>query len=119
MHIIGLFGDLDMFDSELSTAAPAPFRMESRMLTDAARYHPLLPPKDFISTVVRMSRCMYAQLRQLVFNPHKGHNMPGEDPPLSKAADLGLKVTTGLELLVWVWPHIGLSSRSSSGLIMG
>ena len=101
LHNTGLFEDLVYMILRAELRIAASVHRDPGTRTCAASSHALLPPEDFISTVVRMNRCMYAQLRQLVFEPPKGYKVPGEDPPLSKAADLGFKVTTGLELLVW------------------
>ena len=56
--------------------------------------------QDMVSVVVRLSRCLYAQLAQQAFQPPRGY--PPLPPPDSRqhgAASLGMKLTCALEML--------------------
>ncbi|ETW08701.1 hypothetical protein H310_01228 [Aphanomyces invadans] len=60
-------------------------------------------PKEMVTTMVPLTRCMYAQVKQQQFAPPKPfhHVMPSPQADASKAAaaELGMKLTCGLELL--------------------
>ncbi|MEW5316553.1 MAG: hypothetical protein WDW38_007920 [Sanguina aurantia] len=62
---------------------------------------------DTAPALVTFSRCLYAQLAQQRFSAPKGLSLPPIGHPLHKAADLGLKVTAGFEILAY------LGSRAS------
>ena len=50
--------------------------------------------------VVRLSRCLHAQLAQQAFHPPKGYPpLPPPDSRLHGAAALGMKLTCALEML--------------------
>jgi len=54
-----------------------------------------------VTVVVPLSRCMYAQLVQQPFEPPRGRVLPPPDSPAFKPAQLGLKLTAGLEMMYW------------------
>lgn len=59
-----------------------------------------LPPSlERFPELVRMTRCHYAQMAQQRFAAPRGLTMPPVDSPLAKAADLGLKLTVGAEII--------------------
>lgn len=68
------------------------------------------------TAVLRFSRCLYAQLTQQVAYPPKGMQMPPPGSPLRKAADLGLKLTMGFEMLMARagYPQEGVQEGSAS-----
>ena len=56
-------------------------------------------PVDFVLCMVRFHRCSYARLRQEEFHPPKNYPLTDIPEPIAKAADLGVKVSCGVELL--------------------
>ena len=64
----------------------------------AARMHHF-PPTPLVATALRMSRCMAAQLASAGTAPPKGYPLPPGGSTAFKAAELGLKVATGLEIV--------------------
>ncbi|GIL77140.1 hypothetical protein Vretimale_3179 [Volvox reticuliferus] len=65
----------------------------------AARMCFLPPSLERVPTLVRMTRCHYAQLAAQRFSAPRGLSMPPPDSPLAKAADLGLKLTVAAEII--------------------
>ncbi|GIL58795.1 hypothetical protein Vafri_13788 [Volvox africanus] len=65
----------------------------------AARMCFLPPSLERTPTLVRMTRCHYAQLAAQRFSAPRGLSMPPPDSPLAKAADLGLKLTVAAEII--------------------
>ncbi len=57
------------------------------------------PPADLVDTSVRLSRCQYAQLLSQQVGPPKGWPLPLPSAPDFRAADLGLKLAQGFELV--------------------
>lgn len=51
------------------------------------------------SVVVTFSRCLYAQLEQQQFEPPKGYTLPPPDSATFHAAQLGMKLSCGFEML--------------------
>ncbi|KAG2495277.1 hypothetical protein HYH03_006550 [Edaphochlamys debaryana] len=66
----------------------------------ASRMRCLPPSLERRPALVRMGRCHYAQLAQQRFAAPRGMPMPPPDSPLAKAADLGLKLTVGAEVIL-------------------
>jgi hypothetical protein len=54
-----------------------------------------------VSVVLPLSRCQYAQLAQQPLEPPAGWPPAPPDAPGARAAQLGLKLTAGLEMLYW------------------
>ncbi len=54
-----------------------------------------------VSVVLPLSRCQYAQLAQQPLEPPAGWPPAPADAPGARAAQLGLKLTAGLEMLYW------------------
>eukprot|EP00877_Chromochloris_zofingiensis_P008855 jgi/Chrzof1/4222/Cz14g03190.t1 len=73
------------------------YRDTSDMRLAARMQH--FPRQDMTSAVLSMNRCMYAQLMQQQFVAPKGYPVPAAGSSHVKAADLGLKITTGLEIV--------------------
>ncbi|GLI59539.1 hypothetical protein VaNZ11_001433, partial [Volvox africanus] len=65
----------------------------------ASRMCFLSPSLERTSTLVRMTRCHYAQLAAQRFSAPRGLSMPPPDSPMAKAADLGLKLTVAAEII--------------------
>ena len=52
-----------------------------------------------VSVVVSLNRCMYAQLEQQEFEAPTGFSMPPSKSPQHSAAQRGMKLTCGFEML--------------------
>ncbi|KAK9909024.1 hypothetical protein WJX75_006178 [Coccomyxa subellipsoidea] len=57
------------------------------------------PPQDMANVVVTFSRCLYAQLEHQQFEPPKGYTLPSPESQTFRAAQLGMKLTCGFEML--------------------
>ena len=55
--------------------------------------------QDMVSVVVTLNRCMYAQLEQQEFQAPPGFSIPPAKSPQHSAAQRGMKLTVGLEML--------------------
>ena len=55
--------------------------------------------QDMVSVVVTLNRCMYAQLEQQEFQAPLGFSIPPAKSPQHSAAQRGMKLTVGLEML--------------------
>lgn len=56
---------------------------------------------ELVDTVVRMSRAMYAQLAQQVFQAPRSYPMPPVKATDFKEAEIGMKITVGFEMMYW------------------
>ncbi|CAK9231285.1 unnamed protein product [Sphagnum troendelagicum] len=56
---------------------------------------------DMVEVMVSFSRAMYAQLVQQVFQAPRRYPMPPLSSPQFKAAELGMKLTCGFEMMYW------------------
>jgi hypothetical protein len=54
-----------------------------------------------VEVMVSFSRAMYAQLVQQVFQAPRRYPMPPLSSPQFKAAELGMKLTCGFEMMYW------------------
>eukprot|EP00249_Psilotum_nudum_P019491 c27281_g1_i2 orf=101-2215(+) len=68
---------------------------------------------EMVDVVVRMSRVMYAQLVQQVFQAPRCYPMLSFSDPHFKEAELGMKLTCGFEMMYWERSRHELSSESS------
>lgn len=57
------------------------------------------PPVNFVHLLVHFHRCAYAQLVQQRLQAPKGYPMPPFGDPSFKGAELGMKLTAGIEIL--------------------
>ena len=55
--------------------------------------------QDMVSVVVTLNRCMYAQLEQQEFQAPPGFSIPPAKSPQHSAAQRGMKLAVGLEML--------------------
>ena len=65
--------------------------------------------QDLVTTIVTFNRAMYAQLVQQHFEPPRAYPLPAPGSPAFKAADLGMKLTCGFEMVV---------ARNLSGMLL-
>lgn len=72
-------------------------RSKSDMKTVSQMSH--FPPHDVVPRLVHFHRSLFAQLVQQHFQAPKGYPMPAYDAPSFKLAELGMKLTAGLEIL--------------------
>lgn len=56
--------------------------------------------QDLVTTIVMFNRALYAQLAQQQFQPPKGYPMPPSNSPALRAAELGMKLTCGFEMVM-------------------
>ncbi|CAM6109907.1 unnamed protein product [Calypogeia fissa] len=56
---------------------------------------------ELVDVLVRMSRAMYAQLVQQVFQAPRNYPMPSINTPGFKEAEIGMKITVGFEMMYW------------------
>lgn len=82
--------------------APAAHTFHYRDLQDmkAAAKLAVFPPQDLVTTIVMFNRALYAQLAQQQFQPPKGYPMPPSNSPALRAAELGMKLTCGFEMVM-------------------
>ena len=67
--------------------------------TQAASRRRRFPLDGMATTAVTCSRCLYAQLAQQAFQPPDGFPMPPAGDASRKAAELGMKLTVGMEIM--------------------
>ena len=56
--------------------------------------------QDLVTTIITFNQALYAQLAQQQFEPPRGYPLPPQNNPAFKAADLGMKLTCGFEMLM-------------------
>ena len=56
--------------------------------------------QDLVTTIVSFNRALYAQLAQQQFQAPKGYPMPAPNHPTFKAAETGMKLTCGFEMVI-------------------
>ncbi len=56
--------------------------------------------QDLVTVIVSFNRALYAQLAQQQFQPPRGYPLPAPNNPAFKAADLGMKLTCGFEMVM-------------------
>ncbi|KAA6422714.1 MAG: SGT1 isoform 1 [Trebouxia sp. A1-2] len=57
-------------------------------------------PQDLVTVIVSFNRALYAQLAQQQFQPPRGYPLPAPNNPTFKAANLGMKLTCGFEMVM-------------------
>ena len=88
--------------------------MSNELVQEAARMQ-RFPPDTMVTAAVTFSRCLYAQLVQQAvqapdsvsapsqqlpgFKPPDGFPLPATGSPSRKAAELGMKLTAGMEIM--------------------
>lgn len=55
--------------------------------------------QDFVSVLVKMNRCQYAQLVQPAFEAPKAYPMPPGDAPDYRPATLGMRLTCAFQMM--------------------
>ncbi|CAK0783621.1 hypothetical protein CVIRNUC_006820 [Coccomyxa viridis] len=65
----------------------------------AAAHMTHFSPQDMVCVVVTLNRCMYAQLEQQEFQAPPGFSIPPAKSPQHSAAQRGMKLAVGLEML--------------------
>ena len=69
------------------------------------------PPEDMTGAIVRCTRCLYGQLVRQRFAPPKRYPMPSAsatgDRAAFNAAELGMKIVVGFEMLAAEWARNG------------
>jgi hypothetical protein len=85
--------------------------------TKAAARMQHFPPSELVHVYVRFNRCMYAQMmsQQQVAPPKGWPAMPLPSAPAFKAADLGLKLTTGFEVMYGTARAAAARGRQQAG----
>ncbi len=58
-----------------------------------------IPPRNMVTTLVSLSRCLYAQLALQEYDAPKGWLMPDLDAPDFQPALLGAKLAAGFEIV--------------------
>jgi hypothetical protein len=86
-------------DPKLVAHAVAAFYTRDPVQVRKASWMKQFPPEDMVTTTIQMTRAMYAQLTFQQFHAPKRYPMPPEGDAGFPAADVGLKVTVGLEIL--------------------
>lgn len=102
----------------VSAAVEAFYDRDVDSMKAAGRMQQFVPDPgrvQMVSIVVSMSRAMYAQLVQQVFQAPPSYPMPALSSPDFKAAELGMKLTCGFEMLYWC--HSASSSSSAAGAL--
>ena len=56
--------------------------------------------QDLVTVIVSFNRALYAQLAQQQFQPPRGYPLPAPNNPTFKAANLGMKLTCGFEMVM-------------------
>ncbi|KAH7414669.1 hypothetical protein KP509_14G005000 [Ceratopteris richardii] len=69
---------------------------------------------QMVNVLVRMSRAMYAQLRQQVFQAPPSYPMPPVSDPHYAEAEIGMKITCGFEIMYWDRSNQGKLSATNS-----
>lgn len=81
----------------------------------AAKMEKFLPKgreEELVCVAVKMSRAMYAQLVQQVFQAPKNYPMPNRSDKVAYGeAELGLKITCGLEMMYQLRKREGLEGK--------
>lgn len=93
----------------VSLAVDAFYRRDIDAMKAATKLEKFLPVQDgslssngdMVEVLVTMSRAMYAQLYQQMFAAPRKYPMPGVADPSFKAAELGMKLTCGFEMMYW------------------
>jgi SGT1 protein len=86
------------------------------LLPQAAARMERFPPADMVTTLVTFNRCLYAQLAQQVFEPPRGFPMPPPASPAFASAELGMKLTVAMEMMVANRARFGIGSEAASTL---
>ena len=66
--------------------------------------------QDLVTVVVTFNRALYAQLAQQQFQPPRGYPLPPLNSPAFRAAELGMKLTCGFEMV--------MAKSTSSGAVL-
>ncbi|KAL0030851.1 hypothetical protein WJX77_009624 [Trebouxia sp. C0004] len=74
-------------------------------------------PQDLVTVIVSFNRALYAQLAQQQFQPPRGYPLPAPNNPAFKAANLGMKLTCGFEMVMA--KHTSESSSGASCTFQG
>lgn len=103
-------------EPQLVAAAVESFYYRTPQDTKAAARMQHFPPAELLHVSVRFNRCMYAQLMGQQMAPPKGWPaMPLPSAPAFKSADLGLKITTGFEVVYGTAKAAAARGRAQAG----
>ncbi|KAL4427935.1 hypothetical protein ABPG75_002024 [Micractinium tetrahymenae] len=86
-------------EPQLLAAAVEAFHYRDPDDVKAAARMAAFPPRDMLLVAARFSRCLYAQLALQEFAPPRCYPMPMPSDPQYKAAEVGLKLTAGFEMM--------------------
>jgi hypothetical protein len=88
-------------EPQLAAAAVEAFHCRDPGDVRAAARMAAVPPADPVPASVALSRCLYAQVALQQYRPPKGWPpLPPPSDPAAAAAELGLKLTAGFEMLL-------------------
>jgi hypothetical protein len=101
-HAVKAFVERDIFDSQ------------------AMKVMKHFPPENRVHRIITMTRCQYAQLMSIDFQPDKrvGWEIPPKTSHLHKSYDLGMKVACGFEILASAAKRTKASETISEELSM-
>lgn len=86
-------------EPQLVAAAVEAFHVRDPDDVAAAARMAAFPPADLVLTAPTWSRCLYAQVALQEYAPPRGYPLPLPSDPGFKAAELGLKLTAGFEMM--------------------
>lgn len=86
---------------KLIAAAVQAFYLRDPIDLQCCRTFKIFPPEPRVLTTVTFTKCLYAQLMQQKFIPDRrsGYKLPSCTDPQFKAADLGMKLAHGFEMM--------------------
>ncbi|KAF7669098.1 hypothetical protein LDENG_00247740 [Lucifuga dentata] len=86
---------------DLVAPAVSAFYLRDPVDLQACRSFKTFPPDTRVLTLVKFTRCLYAQLQQQQFTPDRrsGFTLPARSHPEYKAHELGMKLAHGFEIL--------------------
>ncbi|XP_069096506.1 protein ecdysoneless homolog isoform X1 [Pleurodeles waltl] len=86
---------------KLIAAAVQAFYLRDPIDLQCCRTFKIFPPEPCVLTTVTFTKCLYAQLMQQKFIPDRrsGYKLPSCADPQFKAADLGMKLAHGFEMM--------------------
>ncbi|XP_015230095.1 PREDICTED: protein ecdysoneless homolog [Cyprinodon variegatus] len=86
---------------DLVAPAVSAFYLRDPLDLQTCRTFKTFPPDTRVLTLVKFTRCLYAQLQQQQFTPDRrsGYDLPPRSHPLYKAHELGMKLAHGFEIL--------------------
>ncbi|KAI9209446.1 SGT1 protein-domain-containing protein [Polychytrium aggregatum] len=86
-------------EPQLVSAAVEAFYLRDPISLKACHKMETFPPATNVRMTIKFSRLLYAQLLSQQFYPPKPFQLPASSDPSFKAADLGMKLACGLEMI--------------------